>query len=71
MTQMWETVHWFAAKVGLCVAPSNPPEACRWKAPCVAPLEDTPVLQSESDPRFRGEPLPPDDDEPRPPSHPP
>ena len=54
----------FAAKAGLCVAPLNPPaktEMHQRKAPCVAPLEDIPVLQLESDPRFHGEPLLPDD----------
>ena len=69
MNQMWEVVHQLAAEVGLRVAPSRPVEA-RCRGPRVAPPEDTPVVQSESDPRLRGEPLL-DDDAPGPSNHPP
>ena len=69
MTLLWEAAHRFAAKSGLHVVPSTDPSMLKmlWqKAPHVAPLEDIPVLQSESNPCFHGEPLPPDDDAPVP-----
>ena len=56
MSQMWEVVHQLAAKAGLPMALSRPMDAHR-KGPWVAPPEESPAVQSESDPRLRGEPL--------------
>lgn len=64
MKLLWEAMHRFAAEAELHVVLSNPlakTEMRRQKAPRVAPLEDLPVLQSESDHHFCGEPLLPDD----------
>ena len=60
MSQMWEVVHRLVAEAGLRLAPSRP-VVNRHKGPQVAPPEEPPALQSESDPRLRGEPLPDDD----------
>ena len=57
---MWEVVHQLAAEAGLQMALSRPVDA-RGKGPRVAPPDDTPVVQLESDPRLRGELLPDDD----------
>ena len=69
MSQMWEVVHRLVAKAGLRLAPSRPVDN-RGKGPRVAPPEESPAVQSESDPRLRGEPLP-DDDAPGPSHRPP
>ena len=69
MSLMWEVVHQLVAKAGLRMEPSRPVDA-RCKVLRVAPPDDTPVVQSESDPRLRGEPLP-DNDAPGPSCRPP
>ena len=43
MSQMWEVVHWLAAKAGLLMVLSMPMDACH-KIPWVAPPEDTPIV---------------------------
>ena len=68
MSQMWEVVHRLVAEAGLRLAPSRPVD--NRKGPRVAPPEESPAVQSESDPRLRGEPLP-DDDAPGPSCRPP
>ena len=66
---MWEVVHRLVAEEGLRLTPSRPADACRANPPA-APPEESPAVQSESDPRLRGEPLP-DDDAPGPSCRPP
>ena len=60
MSQMWEVVHRLVAEEGLRLTPSRPADTCRTNPPA-APPEESPAVQSESDPRLRGEPLPDDD----------
>ena len=59
MSQMWEVVHRLVAEAGLRLAPSRPVDN-HCKGPRVAPPKESPAVQSEFDPRLRGEPLPDD-----------
>ena len=61
MSQMWEVVHRLVAEAGLRLASSRPVDN-RGRGSRGAPPEESPAVQSESDSRLRGEPLPDDDD---------
>ena len=66
---MWEVMHRLVAEEGLRLTPSRPADTGRANPPAPPP-EESPAVQSESDPRLRGEPLP-DDDAPGPSCRPP